>query len=67
MLVEGWATVRDDDPTIKRLVCSAESTTTGPSRSLLGDNITVHLDIICSLNSNSVRKLIILIFRPFSQ
>ena len=67
MPVEGCATVRDDDPTIKHLVFSAEPTTTGPSRSLLGDNITVQLDIICSLNSNSVGKLIILIFPPCSQ
>ena len=66
MPVEGCATVRDDDPTIKRLVCSAEPTTTGPSRSLLRDNITVHLDIICSLNSNSGRQLIILIFLRFA-
>ena len=48
MLVQGWATVRDDNiktTCVKRLVFSAEATT-GLTCSLLDDNITVHLKII---------------------
>ena len=33
-----------------------ENATTRPSCSRLGDNITVHLEIIRTLNSDSVRK-----------